>query len=143
MPPLTQFSSRERPTRSGNQLVLTSVNRCKLQSLVGYMAVVGRLVAFFFSGPDGYCRCCRLAWVRLKVSSLASQGGIMWVDISSVVLLMRVHALWQKNKLLGIFLTILAVVSISMGVALLSVHPGVSEFIGRSQYGVYIFYREL
>ena len=81
--------------------------------------------------------------MRLKVSGLASQGGIMWVDISSVVLLMRVHALWQKNKLLGIFLTILAVVSISMGVALLSVHPGVSEFIRRSQYGVDIFYREL
>ena len=47
MPPLTQFSSRERPTRSGNQLVLTSVNSCKLQSLVGYMAVVGRLVVFY------------------------------------------------------------------------------------------------
>ena len=62
--------------------------------------------------------------------------GSLWADISSVVLLMRVHALWQKNKLLGIFLTILAVVSISLGVALLSVQPGVSEFIARSRYGL-------
>ena len=73
--------------------------------------------------------------MRLKVSSLADHGGILWIDISSVVLLMRVHALWQKNKLLGIFLTILAVVSIALGVALLSVQPGVSGFIGESRYG--------
>ena len=80
--------------------------------------------------------------MRLKVRSLADHGGILWVDISSVVLLMRVHALWQKNKPLGIFLTILAVVSITLGVVLLSVQPGVSVFIGISRYGLfYIFYR--
>ncbi len=72
--------------------------------------------------------------MRLKVSSLVDHSGILWVDISSVVLLMRVHALWQKNKLLGIFLAVLAVVSIALGVALLSAQPGVSEFIGRSRY---------
>ena len=105
------------------------------------MAVVGRPLAFYLPSPDVYCCCCRLAWLQLKVSRLADHGGTMWVDISSVVLLMRVHALWQKNKPLGIFLTILAVITISMGVALLSVHPGVSEFTGRSWYGIYTFYR--
>lgn len=54
--------------------------------------------------------------------------GSLWINTSSVVLLMRVHALWQKNRLLGIFLTILAIVSIALGVALLSVQPGVSEY---------------
>lgn len=64
------------------------------------------------------------------MSSRADLGGISLVDVLSVVLLMRVHALWKKNKILGIVLAVLAVVSISLGVALLQVQPGVSEFIG-------------
>ncbi len=32
--------------------MLTSINSCKLQALVGYMAVVGCLVAFYLSGPE-------------------------------------------------------------------------------------------
>jgi len=63
------------------------------------------------------------------VSSPTDIGKILFVDMLSVVLLMRVHALWEKDKRLGIFLAILAVVSISLGVVLLSKHPGVSEFI--------------
>ena len=104
------------------------------------MAVVGCFVAFYFRVLK-VATGCRLAWPRLKVSSPADHDGILWADISPVVLLMRVHALWQKNKLLGIFLTVLAVVSIALGVALLSVQPGVSESIGRSQYNSQIFYR--
>ena len=103
------------------------------------MVVVGCLVAFYFRVLKVTCR---LAWPRLKVSNLANHGEILWVDISSVVLLMRVHALWQKNRLLGIFLAALAVVSTALGVALLSVRPsGVSVLIVRSRYGPYTFYR--
>lgn len=63
------------------------------------------------------------------MSSPADLGACGLTDTSLVVLLMRVHGLWQKDKRLGIFLALLAVVSICLGVALLSVQPGVSESI--------------
>lgn len=73
------------------------------------------------------------------MSNPAGLGGTSLVNVLTVVLLMRVHALWKKNKILGIFLTVLAVVSISLGVAILQVQPGVSGFSMTLRYSLTVF----
>jgi hypothetical protein len=71
--------------------------------------------------------------VPSRVREQSGGSRRLWIDTSLVVLLMRVHGLWQKDKRLSIFLALLAVVSICLGVALLSVQPGVSESIWTPQ----------